>query len=83
MGAACDVSGGGAYSSNRGYANQAVSFANSETLQVSKKNFYKGERSMKKSYLKPSMNVEMFEVMDVVMASGAEFDVSDFFKGVI
>lgn len=38
---------------------------------------------MKKSYLKPSMNVEMFEVMDVVMASGAEFDVSDFFKGVI
>ena len=33
---------------------------------------------MKKTYLKPSMNVEMFEVMDVVMASGAEFDVNKF-----
>ena len=36
---------------------------------------------MKKTYLKPSMDVEVFEVMDVVMASGAEFDVSDFFGG--
>ena len=36
---------------------------------------------MKKTYLKPSMTVEIFKVMDVVMASGAEFDVSDFFEG--
>ncbi len=38
---------------------------------------------MKKTYLKPSMAVEIFEVMDVIMASGAEFDVSDFFGGVV
>ena len=36
---------------------------------------------MKKTYLKPSMEVELFQAMDIVLASGAEFDVSDFFKG--
>ena len=38
---------------------------------------------MKKTYLKPSMEVELFQAMDIVLASGAEFDVSDFFGGVV
>ena len=36
---------------------------------------------MKKAYLKPSMDIEMFEVMDVMGASeGANFGASDFFN---
>ena len=33
---------------------------------------------MKKTYLKPSMDIELFEVMDVMSASGANFDASGF-----
>lgn len=38
---------------------------------------------MKKTYLRPTLDVAKFEVKDVIMASGAEFNVSDFFKGVL
>ena len=38
---------------------------------------------MKKAYLKPSIDVEVFEVMDVVMSSGAEFDVTELFGGAL
>jgi len=35
---------------------------------------------MKKAYLKPSMGIEFFEVMDVMSVSGtADFDASGFF----
>lgn len=35
---------------------------------------------MKKAYLKPSMDIELFEVMDVMGASaGANFDAGGFF----
>jgi hypothetical protein len=56
---------------------------NSKKTIVSKKIFIRREKSMKKTYLKPSMEVELFQAMDIVLASGAEFDVSDFFGGVV
>ena len=38
---------------------------------------------MKKRYFAPICEVTIFNDQDVVMASGAEFDVSDFFGGVL
>ena len=35
---------------------------------------------MKKNYSKPSVQIELFSIEDVVMTSGAEFGVEDFYN---